>query len=517
MINRMDRILKNTISRKRGFLNGKYNCSAGRFVKRNMFEKKEKALSFIIPLFIRSIPEVLSWPYPIGFDPVGFYAPSAVDEVVFHISFSELLKRTSFLYIVYTLFYKLIGDPLLPSKILAPLLTGFIGYTVYIFVRGLGVKPSTAFLASILSTTYFVALRISWEMYRQMFATIFLFTIFYLETKPQTLTNKIFQAVLSFLTSWSHEFITLLLLIHKGIQALEKKNPWKILQEALLALPAALFLLYEVYSPREVALQIPVFHVKSSSTLDTFFFITGFIVYLYLPIAPLVIPGMSFLKTPQLRNWALTCLALSYLPLNPSGFDIHWYRWVILLNYPITITAAKGFELLTSSRSGKRSIARKVAFGTLVLVFVFTATYIALPPEQQWNKYFGDWNSYKQFIQTSMLQSSIPLKDIEPTIEAIKWVDSLPGNKTLVLHEAFHNWAKIYARHTNLIRIVESDLTSPIRTNISEQLLQLAVFQNNTVYTIWWTNTTWYNMPRPPPQFKLLRAFQDIAVYIYQP
>jgi hypothetical protein len=485
--------------------------------KLKISEKVVKILSFVIPFFVRLIPEILAWPYPIGFDTVGFYAPVAVKEVVFKTRLPKLVKSTYLLYVVYTILYKLLGDSLLPSKLLAPLLTGLIGYTVYKFVRGLGVKPSTAFLASLLSTTYFVALRISWEMYRQMLATLFLFTIFYLETKPQTLTNKIFQAVLSFLTAWSHEFITVILLVHKGIQALEKKNPWKILQEALPALPAALFLLYEVYSPREVALQIPVFHVKSSSPLDLFFFITVFIVYLYFPIAPLVIPALNFLKTPQLRNWTLTCLALSYLPLNPFGFDIHWYRWVILLNYPITITAAKGFELLTSSQSGKRSIARKVAFGTLVLVFVFTATYIALPPEQQWNKYFGDWNSYKQFIQTSMLQSSIPLKDIEPTIEAIKWVDSLPGNKTLVLHEAFHNWAQLYARHTNLIRIVEPDLTSPTRANISQQLLQLAELQNNMVYTIWWTNTTWYNMPRPPPQFKLIKTFQNIAVYVYQP
>jgi hypothetical protein len=483
----------------------------------NITDKEGKIFSFVIPSLVRLLPEVLSWPYPIGFDPIGYYAPAAANEVVFHIPLPELLKRTYFLYIVYTLLYKVFGDPLLPSKFLAPVLTGFIGFTVYSFVRGLGIKPSTALLASLLSTTYFVALRISWEMYRQMLATIFLFTIFYLETKPQTLTNKIFQAILSFLTAWSHEFITVILLVHKGIQALEKKHPSKILQEALPALPAALFLLNEVYSPGEATLQIPAFHVNTTSPLNLFFFITGFIVYLYLPLAPLVIQGISFLKTPQLRNWTLTCIALSYLPLNPSGFDIHWYRWAILLNYPITITAAKGFELLTSSQSDKRSIARKVAFGTLILVFVFTATYIALPPEQQWNKYFGDWNSYKQFIQTSMLQSSIPLKDIEPTIEAIKWVDSLPGNKALILHEAFHNWAQLYARHTHLVRIYEQDLTSPVRENISRQLLEAAENQSGDVYTIWWLNTTWYNMLQPPPQFKLIKSFQGIGVYRYQP
>jgi hypothetical protein len=204
--------------------------------------------------------------------------------------------------------------------------------------------------------------------------------------------------------------------------------------------------------------------------------------------------------------------------LNPLGIDILWFRWAILLNYPLTILAAEGFERLINGETWvSRNTARKIAFATLALNIVFTTTYVALHPEQQFNKYFGDWNVYKHFIQTSMLQSCIPLRDVEPTIEAIKWVDSLPGNKTLVLHEAFHNWAQIYAKNTRLIRINEQKLSSPIRQNISQLLVALAEKQNTTVYTIWWTNTTWYNMSAPPPQYKPIKTFQEIAVYVYNP
>src|SRR5207253_5765051 len=35
--------------------------------------------AFLIPLFIRSIPEILVGPYPIGWDTIAFYVPTTLD------------------------------------------------------------------------------------------------------------------------------------------------------------------------------------------------------------------------------------------------------------------------------------------------------------------------------------------------------------------------------------------------------------------------------------------------------
>jgi hypothetical protein len=35
--------------------------------------------AFLIPLFIRSIPEILVGPYPIGWDSIAFYVPNTLD------------------------------------------------------------------------------------------------------------------------------------------------------------------------------------------------------------------------------------------------------------------------------------------------------------------------------------------------------------------------------------------------------------------------------------------------------
>jgi hypothetical protein len=479
-------------------------------------DREAGAAAFLAPLAVRAVPEILSWPYPIGFDTL-MYAGYAVGETFLRMPLPELLKTTSLLYLVYTLLYKALGDPLLPAKILGPLLTAAVGYGVYRFTRRAGLEPGTALLASLLATAYFVALRISWEMYRQMLATAFLLAALYLEAGPPARRGRLLQALLAFLTAWAHEFITVILLAHKAARSLASRGLRRAVEEALPALPAALLLLYQVYNPHTHALQVPVLHVEAPTRLHLLLYITGFLAYLYAPLSPLLLAGLGQLRDPPLRDWALTCLALTYLPvLNPQGVDILWFRWAILLNYPVAVAAARGFERLTRGGAGGR-LGRGAALATLALNAVFTATYLALPPEQQWNKYFGDWNAYKQYVQTSMLQSSIPLRDVEPTIEAVRWVDSLPGDKVLVLHEAFHNWAQLYARNTRLVRVNEQKLSSPLRQNVSQLLLQAASSQNATVYTIWWVSTTWYNMTRPPPQFKPLKTFQDIAVYVYEP
>ena len=35
--------------------------------------------AFLIPLFIRTIPEILVGPYPIGWDTIAFYVPNTLD------------------------------------------------------------------------------------------------------------------------------------------------------------------------------------------------------------------------------------------------------------------------------------------------------------------------------------------------------------------------------------------------------------------------------------------------------
>jgi hypothetical protein len=46
---------------------------------RGVRSKRFALAAFLIPVFIRSIPEILVGPYPIGWDTIAFYIPNTLD------------------------------------------------------------------------------------------------------------------------------------------------------------------------------------------------------------------------------------------------------------------------------------------------------------------------------------------------------------------------------------------------------------------------------------------------------
>ncbi len=41
--------------------------------------KRFALAAFLVPVFIRSIPEILVGPYPVGWDTIAFYVPNTLD------------------------------------------------------------------------------------------------------------------------------------------------------------------------------------------------------------------------------------------------------------------------------------------------------------------------------------------------------------------------------------------------------------------------------------------------------
>jgi hypothetical protein len=54
---------------------GKIPEGLGRIVRSYRFA----LAAFLVPVFIRSIPEILVGPYPIGWDTIAFYVPNTLD------------------------------------------------------------------------------------------------------------------------------------------------------------------------------------------------------------------------------------------------------------------------------------------------------------------------------------------------------------------------------------------------------------------------------------------------------
>jgi len=88
-------------------------------------------LAFAIPLFVRTIPELLMGNYLVGFDTIGYYAPNILMWLGHGVSFGALVSSAPLLYLL-LMGITIAGAPLIITlKILGPTLLGLLGYASY--------------------------------------------------------------------------------------------------------------------------------------------------------------------------------------------------------------------------------------------------------------------------------------------------------------------------------------------------------------------------------------------------
>ena len=160
---------------------------------------------FPIPLAIRIFPELLSRSYPIGFDTTVYYIPKMVEGTYLAESIPELLKTTSLYYIIETIFYRILPNPIWIIKFLGPVLYAtmitLIGLYAYYRLR-LSIKWLLILIS--ISSLSLIGLRLAWDLYRNMLGLIFLITTLILLNSDDK-RIKYSGVLTSFLAVWSHD------------------------------------------------------------------------------------------------------------------------------------------------------------------------------------------------------------------------------------------------------------------------------------------------------------------------
>src|SRR5207245_3218324 len=132
--------------------------------------------AFLIPLFIRTIPEILVGPYPVGWDTIAFYLPNTLDWAAGKVGFTEILGTAPLMYMISVPVYLLSRvNPVWIFKIMGPVLYGSMILALFRFLRiGLKWPDKQALGGALLTSLYFVTLRVSWDMYRNMLGLTFI-------------------------------------------------------------------------------------------------------------------------------------------------------------------------------------------------------------------------------------------------------------------------------------------------------------------------------------------------------
>ena len=497
----------------------------------NVGFRKGLFLSFVLGFFVRLIPEVLSFPHPIGFDTI-FYAWRIRDGVVlYHWTsfFSSWWLSFAFL----TPFHKVLQvDPFLLLKLTAPLLYGLNTCGVCFFaMKALSWKPKKGLFAALLFSLQMAALRISWDLCRNMLGLgVLLFALPSIKSGVNSMRQLLFVFLLSLVIVFSHELVSVVLFVAVlgiALRGLLDGAKGSSLKALMAASPALLLFLANVYF-----VVFPVPHVAETNVLEvgqplghyegSLFFFTNYLTVcdvvqyyptylalfshvlllfamLYVAVLPLVLAG--FFRDRVLDGWTALLLVGSFWALITPFFALDmWSRWMLMLVYPFTFYAVNGiakalhsggnsvgpaFRLLSWMKMSKKAVKL-----LLVLSFSHGLVFMATP------LFFGRAGVFGipttvSYVPSTMQSNSLPLVDVDDSVKTIKWLDmQMNSSSVLLVQEAFFWWANLYLDNRPIILRFNSDLEGAI--NVA---LELGV---SHVYFVWWNeNIGWYDLSVP--------------------
>jgi hypothetical protein len=111
------------------------------------------------------------------------------------------------------------------------------------------------------------------------------------------------------------------------------------------------------------------------------------------------------------------------------------------------------------------------------------------------------------YVPSTMQSNSLPLVDVDDTVEALKWVNArMDGGSAFLAQDAFYWWSRLYLNDTYFIVYFKSDFDGAIDAAYERGF--------GVVYFVWWNiDIGWYGIT-VPSCFVSLKDFGRISVYV---
>jgi hypothetical protein len=498
---------------------------------------------FFFGFVVRLIPEVLSFPHPIGFDTV--YYASRIESGVVWYHWSSVFSSW-LLYAMLVPVYNVVSvDPFLFLKFAAPALYALNLCGIYYFSRkALGWDVKKGLVAAFFFAFQLAFLRISWDLYRNMLGLAILLFALPLIQKLETKRDFALFVLLSLFVVFGHETASVLLFaVVVGVMA---KDYLKGETKRLMRVLAAIIPAVAVFSARWwVPLLVSIDYVAETTVISVYqspsrpgglFFLTNYLslsgsiqyptyldlfshvlslfVVLYLVCLPLVFVG--FFRDRILDSWTLFLLvgAFSSLIVPLFALDL-WDRWMFLLVYPFTFYAVNGIGRVLESKSGVAfpklrwigwmKVSRKFVGVILFLTILFGALLMTAK--------FSDNGVFSIpatgiYLPSTMLQNTVPLRDVESVVETMDWLNEhMTTGSGVLLHPAFFSWGKLCLDKENVIVNYVADVEGALSEALENGL--------DPVYLVWWgENVGWYRSIVVPGYF--MRVFESDRIVAFQ-
>jgi hypothetical protein len=488
----------------------------------NLSYNKGFIIAFAVGFVVRLIPELLSFPHPIGWDTI-YYAYRIKDGVLF--GYWNDIFSTWLPYGIMIFLGNLTRlDPFMVLKIFAPLLYGGSAAGVFFVAwKKLNWSVTKSLLASGLFVFQLGALTISWHFYRNVFGVmILLFALPFLRSDIGWKGAAVLS-VLGVLVVLGHElsavslFFVVFALLMIGVLKREK-IPYRLFVAIIPA--AAIFLVSNLgLFGMRVSLDRMILRVNDSVYAHPggLYFLTDYLnvftpiesyanyfelfsgvfslfVLLYLVLLPLI--SVGYFKDRVFGSWTFLLMGSAFgCLIVPFSALLLWHRWMLMFVYPFTFFAVNGLWKVTKSLEGVSisrffssvKVTKKIGVGLALVSVVLGGLFMCWPLVDGRYGVIGFESTFR-YVPSTMQSSSVPLRDTEGVIEAFEWLNvNMDSDSSLLAHDVFEFWTLLYLNEENVAIVFDHDLEAATNLAVDEGF--------DVVYFVWWNEDIgWYNL-----------------------
>jgi len=465
-------------------------------------KKYPHLIVFSIAIVLRLVPEILAFPYPIGYDVINYYLPVIKNFEQYWPTISNQFPfYVSLLYEISEVFR---ADPRLVISSSIVLVFGLFSLAIFSIGRNLlRLDNLQSIFLSIFVIFQLGVLRTSWDLHKDMFAlTLTFFSLLFISKIPKLSKYLIaVTAALNIVTVLADRMIGLLLSVTLIGSSIVKRDRGLAMVAVIVIVIYGLSLqanhdnigynlkivgsnnsTNEIYNPPNL---IVLFLVMNAILLPSGIvgFIKSKLIIFKIPLLISMIGSFTWIIFPNTS---------AFLP----------DRWIVIFSIFLSLFSGYGFITLIENRRIAISSRKLYNYLIILLPFIFLGSAFAASPN---NSYVNIYGAFHQFIgpygPLTMQSNSIYLPESRSLLSVIDWINNdtnTPVGSVIMGSKHLRGWMELELKERTFMfadnnsKLLESDkyselylleLKSRQSTRIPKYYLQELSY-NNTEFSV---------------------------------
>lgn len=423
-------------------------------------EKHTVLVVFILCIALRAAPELMAYPYPIGYDVINYYIPTVTNfEDKWDIVSKQFPFYVTFLYLV-SITTGLPAHPVVVAVIIG--MTGVFGISLFYLGRTLlklGISHS-AYIA-IFAIVQLAVLRTTWDFHRDIFALTMMMFVFSLFSRKNAGWKPLaLILVLATLTVAADRMVGALFSVSLVVYAIVTRR-----RDAALTGIFAIVMFCSLTLPTQsvpnittiTSTEIP----QNNNELREFYnpadLLIFFVVVNGLLVAAAAIGFLKMRNSLLLKIPLLICLigSFSWL-LFPENRYLLADRWIILAGVFLSVFAGYGVLHLVRNLKKRSAIA-----GFILGAFAVLGVSYAVIPHHNASAVYGIVGVHaKNLPPVTMQFNSIDVEDNDELLSTIAWINENTEQDAVIVGEShLRGFMELYLEDNRMYHFSEDPPT----------------------------------------------------------